>query len=376
MRFCLEKDVARRKGKIDMRRSPSLMRFIFGLVIIIVAPADLRGEEPVGTYNFEFVAAPMVVSNPNFGNGGGATLMGLFDLAPKDENVQSSSLGLTGLYTDRGSHLLALGGNLLPNDRWRIKTAVADIGVKSELNVDELPERADFTTTVRAFHLNVLHRFGEHFFVGMRGVVKDIGYSPDNESGNQYLEAVNATDNLSASLGPVFSYDTRDNRFFPYEGVYAEAALMTNPTQLGNDESYGVLDGFINGYNQYRPGHVIAWRAYGRFTPSDTPYSDLSTLGRKADLRGYIAGENIAQHLISTQVEYRWQWRPKWAVVGFVGEAVLFDPGDLSRDSFYSSAGTGLRYLLSEERRLNFRVDYAVGEDYSDGLYVGISEAF
>lgn len=359
-----------------MRHAIFIRGLLLVLATLIIAPGELRGEEPEDRYNLEFVTAPMVVSNPNFGNGGGATFMGLFDLAPGNENVQSSSLGLTGIYTDRGSHLLALGGNVLPSEAWRIKTAVADIGVKSELNVDELPQRADFTTAVRVIHLNVLYGFGEHFFAGMRGVVKDIGYSPDNEAGRQYLEAVNATDDLSASLGPVLSFDTRDNRFFPYEGIYAEATLMLNPTILGSDESYGVLDGFINGYDQYRPGHVIAWRLYGRFTPSDTPYSDLSTLGRRADLRGYIAGENIARHLISAQVEYRWKFRPKWAVVGFVGEAVLFDPGDLSRDSFYSSAGTGLRYLLSEERRLNFRIDYAVGEDYSDGLYVGISEAF
>ena len=354
----------------------ALLLVTLALTLLTAPPTAWGDEAPKDDRNLEFVAAPMVVSNPNFGNGGGATVMALIDLAPSDKEVQSSSLGLTGLYTNRGSHLLAIGGNILPNNTWRIKTAVASIGVKSELNVDELPDQADFTTGIYAFRLNLQRRFGEFFFMGLRGVIKDIAYSADNASGDAYLDLVNAEDVTSGALGLVLSYDSRDNRFFPFKGLYGETTLTANPTFFGNDETYTVLDGFLNGYNQYRPNHVIAWRLYGRFTPSDTPYSDLSTLGKKSDLRGYIAGENIAHHLISTQVEYRWHFKSKWALVGFVGEAALFDSGDLNSDSFYASGGTGLRYLLSEERRLNFRIDYAVGQDYSDGLYVGISEAF
>ena len=150
---------------------------------------------------------------------------------------------------------------------------------------------------------------------------------------------------------------------------------MFYPSALGSEVSYHVLEGFLNGYKQYKPNHVVAGRVYGRFTPEQTPFSGLSTLGQKSDLRGYVAGEHVARNLVSVQIEYRWHFYEKWALVGFIGEAALFDSG-LDSDSFYSSGGGGIRYRMSDERRVHFRVDFAMGEGNSDGFYVGISEAF
>lgn len=172
------------------------------------------------------------------------------------------------------------------------------------------------------------------------------------------------------------SYDTRDNRFYPYSGIFSEMSCMFHSEALGSDVNYHVLEGFLNGYKQYIPNHIITGRLYGRSTPDQTPYSGMSTLGQKADLRGYVAGEHVANNLVSIQAEYRWCFYGKWALVGFIGEAALFDNGDVDKDSFFISGGGGLRYTLSEERRANFRVDFAWGEGNSDGFYVGLNEAF
>jgi outer membrane translocation and assembly module TamA len=66
----------------------------------------------------------------------------------------------------------------------------------------------------------------------------------------------------------------------------------------------------------------------------------------------------------------------QWALVGFVGQAALFDNDDLNGDDFYASAGGGIRYRLSKQRPVNLRVDFAIGEGGSSGFYVGLSEAF
>jgi outer membrane protein assembly factor BamA len=220
------------------------------------------------------------------------------------------------------------------------------------------------------------YRVTDKFYAGLKGKLKDEKYSPDNLSGQEYLTIVNAVDTTSVDLGVVMSYDSRDNRFYPYDGIFSEISFTPKPESLGNETDYYVLEGFVNGYSQYRKGHVIAWRFFGRSTPDDTPYSDLSTIGQRSDLRGYVSGENIANNLVSAQVEYRWQFRDDWAIVGFVGEVALFNNNDFSSDSLYFSAGAGIRYMLSKERRVNLRIDFAVGEDESDAFYIGISEAF
>ncbi len=118
-------------------------RVLIVSLFVLSIPSLVCSEESLKKkYNLEFLAVPMVTVNPNFGNGGGATAMALFDIGPKEDNLQSSSIGVTGLYSDRGSHAAVIAATLLPDRDWRFKTAIANVGVKSELNIDQLPEQA------------------------------------------------------------------------------------------------------------------------------------------------------------------------------------------------------------------------------------------
>lgn len=40
------------------------------------------------------------------------------------------------------------------------------------------------------------------------------------------------------------------------------------------------------------------------------------------------------------------------------------------------SAGLGLRYMVSKAKKINIRLDYALGVDGNQGLYFGVMEAF
>ena len=361
------------------------MRFIFYkfswatfiMLSIFLIPINTFCQESFKEkYNLEFVATPLVMFNPNFGNGAGAMAMALFDMNPEDENLQPSAVAVTGLYSDRKSHIIGLGGSFFPNRDFRYKAGIGNGNIKSELDIDLIPGTADFSTNFNAVFLEGQYHFAENFFAGLKTIVSWIAYSPDNAAGDAFLKLMDAEDTNSASVGPVVSYDTRDNRFFPYSGIFSEVSFMYNAEALGSDVNYYILEGALNGYRQFRPGHVIGGRLYGRFTPSQTPYPGLSTLGKRSDLRGYVAGEHVANNLVSIQGEYRWNFYKRWWIIGFLGQAALFDKGDLNSDSFFTSVGGGLRYTLSEERRVKIRVDFAWGEGNSDGFYVGLSEAF
>ena len=90
----------------------------------------------------------MVSFNPNFGNGGGVSAMALFDLGSEDEDLPTSSVGVSGIYTDRGSHFVGLFGRFFPHPGWRLKGGAGNIAVKNELDIAGLSERADFTSKI------------------------------------------------------------------------------------------------------------------------------------------------------------------------------------------------------------------------------------
>jgi hypothetical protein len=59
---------------------------------------------------------------------------------------------------------------------------------------------------------------------------------------------------------------------------------------------------------------------------------------------------------------------------GGVGE-VARDPGDFNAQDLLPSVGAGLRFLVSEENRVNISIDYARGRE-GDAVYFRIGESF
>lgn len=326
-----------------------------------------------------YVAAPMVLSNPNLGSGGG--LMGIYFYNPAAENDSvspPSSVTVMGLYTNTDTYFLGLfNQNYLKEDTWRLKTAILGGRIENDLDVPEFGN-VQFASEIGAVGGSIERRVSGDFFVGLRAAYSKVDYLEGNALSGDYFELYMVENQKGGVIGASLSYDSRDNQRYPYRGIFSTLSFTSVPEKMGAKEGYYILEGNANAYHQIQSGHVVAVRGYGRFTPSDTPYAGLSTLGRRSDLRGYVSGELVAQNLISTQAEYRWFFLPKWGVVGFAGFAALYD-GDVANitsDDIYISGGFGLRYRMHQENRVNFRVDFAWGEDDDSGFYVSLQEAF
>jgi outer membrane protein assembly factor BamA len=371
----------------------SLQGFLVILVLLFVLPraeaqelpaagieqaaeADAEVSEPKKKER-PWVLAPIVVNNPAFGFGLGLTGMYFFNVDKTDVKSPPSRLFGTAMYSDTDSYLVALVPTFyLKEDQHRVEVAAAYGEINNEFD-DFMGGTARFATTF--YGVNPSYRFllGWDTYFGGQYQWSDISYSAKDQSSQDYLDSFGAEDTVISGIGLLLTRDTRDNQLYPYSGSFAEASYLTYLDALGSDEEYDVLDLQFNKYNQYRTGHVIAWRLSGRFTSEDTPYSGLSTLGRGSDLRGYTGGELVAENLMAAQVEYRWRvWR-KWGVVGFAGYSALYDGSvkDIDSDTLYGSYGVGVRYSLLDEQRVNLRVDVAKGEG-DDAFYISIRESF
>jgi outer membrane protein assembly factor BamA len=284
-----------------------------------------------------------------------------------------------GAYSDTDSYFLGLYNKLyLDEDRWRIDAGLIGARIRSDLTVDGVDD-IKFDTQLVGTFVKAQRRIGSSdWFAGATATYFSKDYTSRNAQGDAYFAAFNVQDEDEGSVGAAATLDTRDNQRYPGSGVLAEASLDLHPEWLGTTQSYEVVQLSDNWYRELFPGHVLALRAYGRFTPPGTPYAGLSKLGMRSDLRGYTPGEIVAENMIDTQAEWRWMFAPRFGVVGFGGAAGLYNSSisQLDSDTIYWSGGIGLRYTLNVANRLNFRLDYAWGENDESGFYISMGEAF
>src|SRR5260370_20298079 len=95
-------------------------------------------------------------------------------------------------------------------------------------------------------------------------------------------------------------------------------------------------------------------------TGDPIPFFELCQFGMMGDLRGYQLGRYRDRTMFATQAEWRVTlWRRFGATVfGGVGEVAPKWSG-YDAENLLPSAGLGLRYNLSKQRRINLRLDLA-----------------
>jgi outer membrane protein assembly factor BamA len=98
---------------------------------------------------------------------------------------------------------------------------------------DPLGGEADFSTDVLAAFAQVTYRIKGDWFLGIQGIVSDVQYRPDTPQDADYLDRVGAEDTTSGGIGPVVSYDSRDNIHYPRSGTLAELQRVLQAVILG-----------------------------------------------------------------------------------------------------------------------------------------------
>jgi len=75
-------------------------------------------------------------------------------------------------------------------------------------------------------------------------------------------------------------------------------------------------------------------------------------------------------------VQYRWNFHPRWGVVGFGGVATVFKAlNESDNGKLLPGAGTGVRFIVFPETHFSVGLDVAVGVEDWD-IYFQIGEAF
>lgn len=181
---------------------------------------------------------------------------------------------------------------------------------------------------------------------------------------------------FSSGFGFKFSFDTRDNNFYPRSGIFLDWNSTIFTKDLGSDYDFTTQTLNLRFYKTLFPQIILAAQYYTQIIGGYTPYYSLSPLGGEKIMRGYFLGRYRDKKLFTLQTELRFPifWRIKGLAFFGAGD-VAGSFGDFKLTNTKYSYGTGLRFKLDENEELNLRVDLGFGKNTS-GIYFGVEEAF
>jgi hypothetical protein len=205
------------------------------------------------------------------------------------------------------------------------------------------------------------------WFVGGRFEYISIDISFDDGRDPPGVDEDNLNRTETIGLGPLVSYDSRDNVFSPSRGIYAELEAMFHSGSFIGDFNYQKYKAAGLFYWDIHPKVVLGWRLDGRFAHGEPPFYALPYI----DLRGIPALRYQGDDVLVTEIQARWNFHHRWSLVGFtgVGEAQdsfpdLFGSGD---NGLKHTVGGGMRYLIA--RRLGLQAGFDVARGPEDTVF-------
>lgn len=343
----------------------------------VEAAADQAADEPAPQKG-NLVWAPIPVLEPALG--GGVVLVGMY-FYPHAEDEPANITAVAAGYTSTDSYLIgAAHDHHFKGNRWRFQGAVG----YAELNLNWYgigseggDQGTSFQYSIKGTFVEprLLRKFSKGWSIGADVQFLDLEVDfDDGEPGDPILDAVTEAmlDLKSMGVGLLGRKDTRDNRFAPYEGRYAQLSAMGFPGALDNDLDYRIYKGFYNQYWPVRKETVLAANVSSQYADGQVPFYRLS----KLTIRGVSADRYWDKFLVQGQAEVRHQIQGRWSAAAFAGYGgVAPSLNKLESDDMILAGGAGIRFMVDRKERVALRLDVAKGQDQTM-VYIGVGEFF
>lgn len=180
------------------------------------------------------------------------------------------------------------------------------------------------------------------------------------------------------TAGVVAAFDSRDNQFYPEQGLFAKALIGSSPSWLGNTFNLNEFSIDVRKYQPVFKNHTIALQTYisGIFGKNGVPFQLMPTLGGRDLMRGFRQGMYRENMLFLFQSEYRLPIYKRLKASLFCSVGDVLNSSDYKIDKLKFGYGAGLRYRLNDAR-VHLRFDIAKN-NYGEKLqfYITATEAF
>lgn len=326
-----------------------------------------------------FLPVPTVITEPAIGYGGGGVLL-FFDksmadagAAAKDSGVMQppNITGVGGIGTENGTW----GGGLFhfhtwDGDRIRYLGAVAKVNLKTDY--------FGLLDVARSYDLNgnflmqqVLFKVADsHWYVGPRYTYFD---ATTQFTGRIATELGGLEKDVTISkVGAVVDYDSRDNIFWPNNGIYSEIQAQYARNAWGSSQDFDTYDARVYKWIPYGSTWVWGLRAQAQATSGSVPFYAQPDI----DLRGVQRGRYQDKNTAVLETELRWNVTDRWAALGFTGVGRAWGRWHSWGDAETPvSVGVGFRYLIARKLGMGVGVDVAHSKD-QNAWYIQVGSAW
>jgi len=324
-----------------------------------------------------WVPVPIPVSNPTVGTGLQVVLMYLHGDAGSDTPNQTS--GLVGMYTDNRSWFAGgfHDGNFSDGD-YRILTGAGYgsfklkyFGSGDDSILRDHPLAYEFKGTAGLFRLQRRIPWSEHWFAGAQYLFLDTETIFDLGSLVPGLPELRGHI-VNAGLGPILTFDSRDDNYYPTRGQNFEMTWMSYRDTWGGDLDYSKFNVSVSHYQKLLPELVLALKSDFKTGAGDIPFFDLPAL----DMRGLPAGRYRDRYTFSLHAEGRYKFHPRWGVnllaeSGWYGE----ERNQLFSGETVVSYGGGIRWQVTADKKIHLGALMAFSGD-EQGFYITVGEKF
>ena len=238
-------------------------------------------------------------------------------------------------------------------------------------------------------HEAVLRHIGTSFFYA--GLAYNLNYHWGiTETGNidgqvsDFKKYGLTKNSVSSGISVNALYDSRKNSINPTENaIYGSIAFCPNFTFLGSNHNYrSLIIDFRKYFKPFKNDNVLAFWSYNWFTfNGNVPYLDMPSTGWDpyANMgRGYIQSRFRGKNLLYLEAEYRFGITRNGLFGGvvFANAQTVSDWPSNKFQTIYPAVGTGLRVKINKHSNINLALDYAMGIDGSNGVFINLGEVF
>ena len=323
-----------------------------------------------------FVPIPFIITEPAVGGFGGALIPVFISKNPPYQDSINGKLvttptapNITGgaaLYTANNTWGFAAfrSGTLIKSRiKYVIGGAYFDLKMSFYRTFPQLGGEKELKFNLKTFPaiLQATKRIGfTHWYAGLKYLflktnAKYVG-DPILSSVAKPMEQ----DRIVSQLGTVIELDNRDNVFTPDKGIKFHTDAVFSDNIFGSDYDFGKLNMYMYGYNPVSKKLIVGLRFDGQQAFSDPPFYMLPYI----TMRGIPVARYQGNTAVLSEMEMRWDIKPRWSLMGFSGAGKAFnDWNKFDAADWVWSYGTGFRYLLARKFKLRVGIDVAHGPD-------------
>jgi len=347
-----------------------------------IAGAEEEQEAP--DTGGKFLPIPIIITEPAIGEGLGAGLVYFhadpgsdtkrvtsateLNRADRQQTPPPTATGMFGFYTNNDTRGFGLGhSRTFKEDTWRLTALLADAKVNATYYVSDFPFGFSLDGTI-AF-ARVKRRFGNsNMFVGFSTSMldADITFPLDpvlDPEDDPLIPGIGFKD-IGASLSVL--YDSRDDTMMPESGWLAELSAWHYDEGFGGNFNYTKTKLKINSFHKLGKKFVLGWRIDGSSATGNYPFYAAPFVS----LRGIPALRYQGESAGVVEIELRYQFAKRWAVLGFTGEGWTNERNIADKtENEIDGYGFGVRWQALPAKNVWVGLDLARGPE-EDAFYI------